>query len=352
MWLRRARIFPSAVVVWVAMAFYAAAQEDPFLSGWTLDASTSNLSFVTVYDADKIVGSTFTDVSGEIDESGSAKIAIKLDSLTSDEDLRNVRVRFLLFETFNNAEAVITLEVPEEELEGLEPGQERVMRLPYEIKLMGLTRMLSAEMKVALSDLNTVRVSSVAPIDLSTDIFGLGAGVAKLEETAGVSIVPSAAVSFEFAFKRNVPINETVIARVENVQTLSARQADILSPQQCANLFLGLSESNKIVFQSGNARISRSSVGFLRTLARVVEDCPGIDVQITGHTDSTGSDEMNQALSLERAAKVMSYLVKLGADPRRLEATGLGSSAPVGDNATPEGRAKNRRIEFIVKSRG
>ena len=76
-----------------------------------------------------------------------------------------------------------------------------------------------------------------------------------------------------------------------------------------------------------------------------------LDVVIaTGHTDSKGSDAYNQRLSVARAEAVKAYLVSNGVDVKRVRAVGKGESEPVADNATAEGRAKNRRVEVVVQS--
>lgn len=72
-------------------------------------------------------------------------------------------------------------------------------------------------------------------------------------------------------------------------------------------------------------------------------------VRIVGHTDSTGSDAINDPLSLERARTVSNYLQDRGVPAARLEIAGRGSREPVADNTTPEGRAKNRRVELFLR---
>jgi outer membrane protein OmpA-like peptidoglycan-associated protein len=69
---------------------------------------------------------------------------------------------------------------------------------------------------------------------------------------------------------------------------------------------------------------------------------------VEGHTDSTGTDATNQKLSLERATAVKTFLKTQGVDEARITATGIGSERPVAPNATPEGRAKNRRVEIVI----
>jgi len=72
-------------------------------------------------------------------------------------------------------------------------------------------------------------------------------------------------------------------------------------------------------------------------------------VQITGYTDNTGAADYNQKLSEQRAATVKDFLVKNGVDPSKITILGKGQSSPIADNATKDGRAKNRRVEVMVK---
>lgn len=86
-----------------------------------------------------------------------------------------------------------------------------------------------------------------------------------------------------------------------------------------------------------------------RILNRAVDElkrAPSVDVRIVGHTDSTGSDEYNMALSHRRANAVKDYLVRHGISAARLTTEGRGEREPVASNATAEGRYQNRRIEF------
>jgi OOP family OmpA-OmpF porin len=71
-------------------------------------------------------------------------------------------------------------------------------------------------------------------------------------------------------------------------------------------------------------------------------------VRVEGHTDSQGSESYNQALSERRANTVLNYLVSNGIDGDRLSASGFGENSPVADNATAEGRARNRRVDLVV----
>jgi outer membrane protein OmpA-like peptidoglycan-associated protein len=69
---------------------------------------------------------------------------------------------------------------------------------------------------------------------------------------------------------------------------------------------------------------------------------------VEGHTDSTGSVATNNELSLKRAMTVRDYLIEQGVPASSIDVAGLGFSAPIGDNSTAEGRARNRRVEIVV----
>jgi OOP family OmpA-OmpF porin len=80
----------------------------------------------------------------------------------------------------------------------------------------------------------------------------------------------------------------------------------------------------------------------------LLRSLPGVDVEISGHTDSTGDDEFNLDLSKRRADAVRTYLVEQGLAGARFETAGFGETRPIADNETPEGRQRNRRTEFRV----
>jgi OOP family OmpA-OmpF porin len=117
----------------------------------------------------------------------------------------------------------------------------------------------------------------------------------------------------------------------------------------CQQLFSDLLAKGNIRFPSAQSTIDPDSAGLLDRLTETALRCPTAKIEIAGHTDADGEDGFNQALSEKRAQAVMDYLVRAGLPADRFTATGYGSTQPVASNDTDEGKAQNRRIEFVVR---
>jgi len=103
-----------------------------------------------------------------------------------------------------------------------------------------------------------------------------------------------------------------------------------------------------ILFDVNSDRIKPESSGALKDIANVLKENAGVKVKIVGHTDSDGDDKSNLTLSEKRAAAVKNHLVKeYGIDEAGLTTEGKGESQLSDKNPTPEGKANNRRVEFI-----
>lgn len=111
---------------------------------------------------------------------------------------------------------------------------------------------------------------------------------------------------------------------------------------------LRLQLPSNITFATGSANISQSFNPVLDDVARVLKKYEKTTMLIEGHTDSTGSAEYNQQLSLNRANAVRNNLVGNGVDSRRVTTEGYGESMPVADNDTESGRQLNRRVELRI----
>ncbi|HRW20376.1 MAG TPA: OmpA family protein [Bacteroidales bacterium] len=104
---------------------------------------------------------------------------------------------------------------------------------------------------------------------------------------------------------------------------------------------------NGIRFDVGKATLKPESMGPINEIYDLMDKNPEINFSVEGHTDSDGNDETNQALSEERAKTVMNKLIEMGIDKSRLKSTGFGESKPIADNSSAEGKAQNRRVEFV-----
>lgn len=112
-----------------------------------------------------------------------------------------------------------------------------------------------------------------------------------------------------------------------------------------------LIQVENIEFDLGSHVIKSSYNKELDRIAKVMENLPNLKVEIDGHADDTGSDEVNQILSLDRAKAVRNYIVERGIELNRITTVGMGKSKPIADNSTEEGRQKNRRVEFVFSSK-
>ena len=101
-----------------------------------------------------------------------------------------------------------------------------------------------------------------------------------------------------------------------------------------------------VSFRSGSAQLTAGSITSLTRMAEVLAEHPEIRVEVRGHTDATGSAELNRELSQRRAVAVRDVLIQLGVAPSRVTAVGFGQDYPIASNDTAEGRAKNRRVEL------
>lgn len=103
-----------------------------------------------------------------------------------------------------------------------------------------------------------------------------------------------------------------------------------------------------ILFATNSSTLNTASRASLDKFAASLLNNPDTDVSIYGHTDSTGSDAINNPLSERRAESVYNYLLSKGVSGNRLTSAGFGSTQPIADNSTAAGRAENRRVEVFI----
>lgn len=114
---------------------------------------------------------------------------------------------------------------------------------------------------------------------------------------------------------------------------------------------LKLNVPSDVSFDTGRADIKPNFRGILDQFASGLGSQPNTEVRIIGHTDNTGSDELNDRLSLQRAESTKAYLVARGVNPQAVTTMGRGEREPIADNGTEQGRARNRRVEIFLGER-
>ncbi|HLT27812.1 MAG TPA: OmpA family protein [Zeimonas sp.] len=127
-----------------------------------------------------------------------------------------------------------------------------------------------------------------------------------------------------------------------------ATQGTGVEVTQTADNQLKLNVPSDVSFDVNSAQIKPNLAPVLDRFAQTLNANPGTTVRIIGHTDNTGTDAINDPLSVNRAASTRQYLAARGVDPARIAIDGRGSREPIADNSTPQGRAMNRRVEIYV----
>ncbi len=180
------------------------------------------------------------------------------------------------------------------------------------------------QLKLALADLRS----------------GKEAKIAELEQTLALQASTEAD-----AERRRVAAQQ----RLEKIQELfTPEQGDVLRMGDYIILRL-----HGFYFPPGKSTIEAKNFGLLNKIVTAINTFPNSQVKVIGHTDATGSDKTNLKLSMERAKNVEIFLNTTGEVPEsRLTSEGRGESEPVASNSTKEGRAKNRRIEVLILTKG
>ena len=175
----------------------------------------------------------------------------------------------------------------------------------------------------------------------------LGAGVGALIGKDGKSAAIGAAVGSAVGATAGAIIGKKMDQKAAELAALEAATVETVED---AN---GL-EAIKVTFDSGilfatnKADLNAESKKSLAEFAAHMADLPDTDITIYGHTDNTGSDAVNERLSLQRAQSVENYLKNCGISTDRMTSEGKSYSMPVASNETKEGRAQNRRVEVYI----
>ncbi len=142
------------------------------------------------------------------------------------------------------------------------------------------------------------------------------------------------------------PAQETKVASL--AEPVFEPETDVSVNRSCQEAINAAMAGRFIFFLSDGDTIAPESLELLKKVAKAAEKCPRSRIEVGGHTDATGSPTHNLELSERRAGSVLEALVTSGLTRARLSAVGYGEQKPAATNKTPEGRAINRRIEFVV----
>ncbi|MDX8463354.1 OmpA family protein [Mesorhizobium humile] len=346
---RKARAKAAVFGLIVAVLLVFGPQTASAAPNWTLDPSASVLTYQSVKKNTIVETNKIRNITGTLSSAGDARISFDLNSVDTGVDLRNVRMRFLFFETFTYPTAEVTAKVDPAAFADL-PTKRRVKTtLPFRLSMHGVDKDLEASVVVTMISDTQVSVASEAPVAVHVEDFGLLPNIDKLQQAANVTnIVPTASVSFDFVFTADggkpAAVQTVAAAEVGPVATDAAKAN--FSDEECLNRFAVLSRTGAIYFRQASARLDAKSRPLLAEVEGVVGKCPALKVEVSGYTDSDGSPEANKALSERRAQAVADALVADGVSRSRISSAGYGEDKPVAANDTPKNKALNRRIEF------
>ena len=324
---------------------------------WTLDAAASKLTYQSVKKNTVVETNSIRNISGSLTADGQAKVVFDLDSVDTGIDLRNVRMRFLFFETFKYPKAEITAKVDPAAFADLPSRRRMTSKLPFVLSLHGVDKALEAEVVVTMITDSLVSIASERPVAVNAADFGLLPNIEKLQIAANVSsIVPTASVSFDLVFNAGgsaAPVAVAAVAQpgadVGPVVTDASKAS--FSDDECVNRFEVISRTGAIYFRTASARLDAASKPLLEAVVDVVGKCPDLKIEVSGHTDSDGADESNQRLSERRARAVADAIAASGIPNTQLTVAGYGEAKPVAPNDSGKNKALNRRIEFQVVKR-
>lgn len=180
---------------------------------------------------------------------------------------------------------------------------------------------------------------------------GLGAG-AGAAVGAGVGAIAGGGKGAAIGAGIGAVLGGTAGAIIGNKMDKQAAELEQIEGAQVEKVNEG--EAIKVTFESGilyatnSSTLNTASRTSLDKFATSLQNNPDTDVMIYGHTDSTGSDAINNPLSERRAESVYNYLISKGVSGTRIVSEGFGSTQPVADNNTAAGRAQNRRVEVYI----
>jgi OOP family OmpA-OmpF porin len=344
------RVWLAVALLTVTIGMGGAKAQDFLNQDWVLDPGRSHVYMQTEKLNKVIEKHPFTRLEGKVDKDGQASVKIDLASLDTGIDLRNVRMRFLLFETYKFANAEISARLDKAKLSELATKTSVTYPLTMKVNMHGLVNEFTTDVSVTRTSDTTVTVATVKPIVVTADSFGFTKNIAKLADAmGGINIVPASSITFDLTFVTGNLKPALKAAQARRDKEKAQQDAKAITAEGCETRFNVISETGAIYFKTGSAELDSKSEPLLDSGADIAKRCPSVKFEVNGYTDNIGATRYNQRLSERRAKSVVDYLVAKGVSAGRIQSAGYGESHPVAPNNSAANRAKNRRIEFKVK---
>jgi polyisoprenoid-binding protein YceI len=189
--------------LFLAACSQSAPEATPLAGEWTVDGADSRLSYVSVKAGDIAESNRFTGLSGSVSAEGKALIEIDLATVSTGVDIRDGRMRDILFNVAQNPVATVTAQLDPKAFEGMAIGESAIHPVEAVVKLKGIESSVYADLEVTRIANDKVVVATTEPIILDANSFDLGDGLAQLRELASLpSISTAVPVTFAFSFER------------------------------------------------------------------------------------------------------------------------------------------------------
>jgi outer membrane protein OmpA-like peptidoglycan-associated protein len=219
-----------------------------------------------------------------------------------------------------------------------------------------MTRISMKKQSIFLALSGVIALSGCADLSPTAKGTGIGAGIgaasgAVIGKTTGSDKVGrDAAIGAAVGALGGYVWSSRMEAQKRSMEQATAGTG--VSVSQTADNQLKLDVPSDVSFDVGRADIKRNFAPVLDRFADTLKSNPATQVRVVGYTDSTGSDAVNNPLSVNRAESVREYLGARGVPTSRVAIDGHGERDPIADNNTEAGRAKNRRVEILVGEKG
>lgn len=170
---------------------------------WTLDGANSSFYYVTNKAAAVSEVNSFTGLSGAITDAGAATLSIDLNTVNTAIDVRNQRMRDIVFQVAQFPKADVTLQIDPASLDSMKIGASDSSTYTASVVLHGVTADIAADLQIIKLDANTIQVQLVKPLIVAADTFGLAAGVEELRKVANLaSITPNVVIDFTLVYRQ------------------------------------------------------------------------------------------------------------------------------------------------------